>query len=172
MISSSTTLDVLTRDQPHQMYRFPEEEDDSDWEAIYVTPYGMNIDLAAEEMGYTDVNSGEIGDEANDMDSSYIAVPVEEVRGYQNLWSSEDDPRSLYWLLLWSVLFTVSDAKKGMICEDMAKMLRDMKRAELKANWEKENLKKDKGTRILYILLFLLLSLFPDNEPTPIDHFF
>ena len=125
---------MFTRDlPPHQIYRFPEEEEDSDCDDIYVPYSGMNInDLAAEEMGYTDLNSGEGGDVANGVDSSDVAIPAEEVREYQNLWSSEDDPRAIPAPAVICPVHRLG-CKRG-ICEDMAKILGDMKKRELRAN--------------------------------------
>ena len=146
--SSAAHEDVFIRDvPPHQSYRFAEEEDDSDCDDIYVPFSGMKIshindDFAPEEMGYADVNNtGERGDVAN-----AVAVPVEEeVREYQNLWLSEDDPRAIPLPAVICPVHNIA-CKKG-ICEDMAKILREKKKAELREIWEKQ--KKNKGTRFV-----------------------
>ena len=88
-----------------------------------------------EEMGYTNVNAGDAG---NGVDSD-IPAPAKEGREYQNLWSSEDDPRAIPPPAVICPAHGIA-CKKG-ICEDMAKILRDKKKAELRATWEKEKLK-------------------------------
>ena len=126
----------------------PGEEDDSDCEDIYVPFSNMNFpdinDLEPEEMEYAHINAWERGDDANAVDSD-IPVPVKEGRKYQNLWLSEEDPRAVPQPALICPVHRLA-CKKG-ICEDMSKKLKDIKRAELKAQWEKE--KKKKGTRFV-----------------------
>jgi hypothetical protein len=143
---------------PHQIAQFTPEDDDSDYDDMYV-PYSNMIsnDLEPEEMEYGYVNALERGDDVNGVDSG-IPVPEEEGRKYQNLWLSEDDPRAVP---LPAIICPVHryGCKKG-ICEDMSKMLKEIKRAELKKEWEEENLKKNKGTHF-----FILLSLTNENLP-------
>jgi hypothetical protein len=100
-------------------------------------------DLAPEEMEYVHVNTWERRDDANVLDSD-IPVPVEQGRTYQNLWSSEDDPRAVPPPAIICPVHLLG-CKKG-ICEEMSKKVKEIKRAELKAKWEEENLKKSKGT--------------------------
>ena len=115
-------------------------------------------DLEPEEMEYAHVSAWERKYDADALDSD-IPVPVEESQKYQNLWSSEDDPRAVPPPPIICPVHRLG-CKKG-ICEDMSKMLRDIKRAELKAKWEKEGFKKNKGT-----------SSFLTMKTYPIDWFF
>lgn len=112
-------------------------------------------DLAPEEMEDAHVNVWERGDAANAVDSD-IPVPVEDGRKYQNLWASEDDPRAVPLPAEICPVHHLA-CSKG-ICEDMSKIIRDKKRAELKEKWEKE--KKKKGTR--FYSSFLTTENLPD----------
>jgi hypothetical protein len=108
---------------------------------MYVPFSNMGInDLEADEMGYVDVNAWERGDDVN----SGIPVPEEKGQKYQNLWLSEDDPRAVPPPAIICPVHRLG-CKKG-ICEEMSKKLKEIERAELKAKWEEENLKKNKGT--------------------------
>lgn len=135
------------------------DEEDSDYEDIYVPfsdmNFGDNDDPAPEEMEYTHVNAWERGDgddvNVNALDSD-IPVPRREGRKYQNLWSSEEDPRAIPPPAVICPVHHIG-CKKG-ICEEMSKLMREIKRAEMKAQWEQEGLKKSKGTHVS----------FPDNE--------
>ena len=123
---------------------------------MYV-PYDMKSDdLAPEDMEYTHVNSWERGDDVNALDSN-IPVPEKEGREYPNLWSSEDDPRAVPLTAIICPVHHIG-CKKG-ICEEMSKKLKEIKKAELKEKWEREKLKKNKGTRFTFF--------FPDNENLP-----
>ena len=137
-------ISSFSRDPPQQVYQYP-DEDDSDYEDMYVGITNMKFpdidDLEPEDMEHAHVNPWERGDESNNAD---IPVP-EEGRDYQNLWSSEDDPRAVPPPAIICPVHFIG-CKKG-ICEDMSRILKEMKRAELKAKWEQENLKKSKGTR-------------------------
>ena len=106
-------------------------------------------DLVPEEMEDAHVNAWERGYDANAVDSD-IPLPGEEGQRYQNLWLSEDDPRAVPPPAVMCPVHGLA-CKKG-ICEEMSKKLKEIKKAELRAEWEKEKLKKTKGTR--FIVLF------------------
>lgn len=114
-------------------------------------------DLAPED---AHVNACERGDDADALNSD-IPVPGEEGQKYQNLWSSEDDPRAVPTPALICPVHHLA-CKKG-ICEDMSKKLKDIKKAEMKAKWEEEKM-KNKGTS--FIPSFLTMRTYP------IDFFF
>ena len=114
----------------------------------------INDDFAPEEMGYADVNTGERGDAADAVADSDIPVPVEEGRKYENLWLSEDDPRAIPLPAVICPVHNIA-CKKG-ICEDMAKILREKRKAEMRETWEKEK-KNKKGTRFILPFSFLII---------------
>ena len=133
------------------IHKSPEEEDDSDCEAIYVPFSHMNIpsidDLDPEEMEDAYVNAWERGVASNSANSD-LPVPEDQDERYENLWVSEDDPRAVPTPAEICPVHHLA-CKKG-ICESMSKILRDKKKAELKAKWELENKKKGTG----FVLLF------------------
>ena len=118
---------------------------------MYVPFSNLSVgDTAAEEMEYTHVHALE----GNGMDSetSDGAALAEEVHKYQNLWSSEDDPRAIPLPDPDMICPTHHIACKTGICEDMSKILRAKKREKMKAEWEEKN--KDRGIR--YFFFFCL----------------
>ena len=99
--------------------------------------------LEPEDMEHGHVGAWERGDDVDALDSG-IPEPVKEGQKFSNLWSSEDDPRAVPPPDIICPVHQIG-CKKA-ICEDMSKMLREIKRAEMKAKWEQEGLKKGKGT--------------------------
>ena len=144
-----------------------EDEEDSDYDDIYVPFSGMKIvanNVAVEGMEYTDVNASERGgaDAVVDSETSDARAHAEEGRKYQNLWSSEDDPRAVPLPDPNLICPTHHIACKKGICADMSKILRDMKKAQLKAEWEEKQ--KNRGTPcFFFFFLFFLFLLFPHN---------
>jgi hypothetical protein len=155
-ISSSTTRDV----PPHQIFRPSEEDDeDSDYDDIYVPFSGMKINaniLPVEGMEYTDLNASERGGaDAVDSETSDAPAHTEEGQKYQNLWSSEDDPRAIPLPDPNLICPTHHIACKKGICADMSKILRDIKKAKLKAEWEEKQ--KNRGIPLFFLVLFILI---------------
>lgn len=113
---------------------------------MYVPFSGINIDgLAPEEMEDAHVNVWEGKNPADAVDSEDIPVSGQ---NYQNFWSSEEDPRAVPLPAEICPVHNLA-CKKG-ICEDMSKIIRDKKKAELKEQWEKAaKKKKEKGTHDL-----------------------
>ena len=95
-------------------------------------------------MEYVDVNASERGVSAVDSETSGAPAVVEE---YQNLWLSEDDPRAIPLPDARLICPTHHIACKKGICEDMSKILRDIKKEKLKAEWEEKM--KNKGIRFM-----------------------
>jgi len=93
-------------------------------------------------MEYVDVNASERGVSAVDSETS--GAPAVEER-YQNLWLSEDDPRAIPLPDARLICPTHHIACKKGICEDMSKILRDIKKEKLKAEWEEKM--KNKGKK-------------------------
>jgi hypothetical protein len=91
-------------------------------------------------MEYTNVNDLDRGDG----NTEPSALAEEGPKKYQNLWSSEDDPRAIPLPAVLCPTHHIA-CKKG-ICEDMSKILRGIKREKLKAEWEEK--KKTKGIRL------------------------
>ena len=144
-VPTSTISSPITRHVPAHLI-FQDDDDDSDYENIYVPHPNMNISdingIEPEAMEYTHVGSLERGDDVSASDLGN-AGPIEEGKKHPNLWSSEDDPRAVPLPAIICPVHHIG-CKKG-ICEDMSKKMKEIKRLEMKAKWDEENLKRNKG---------------------------